>query len=128
MMKVISILAAACILFTTGYLLTGCGTTASTTQQIASQEKATALDIAKASYLDARYYYNEAQETFIRNVVSLPMEKRQSYSEALDEMGVYLDAWGVAISLGKYNNAEDKEKFLEAKNKLIDLGFHLLVD
>ena len=106
--------------------LSGCGTNQTATQQIMS-ETSDPHAIAKAVYLDARTWYNDAQQSLIDCQASLTIEKRRQFNAHLDEVGRALDLWGATLALNRDDGFE-KESFRKAKNRLIDAGFLLLTE
>lgn len=123
-MVVIVIMALTCMGGATLSGFTGCANNQTATQQIMS-ETSDPLAITRAVYLDARRWYNDAQQTFIDSRAALSDEKQRQYNDLLDDIGLALDVWGDSLALGKLYDL-DKEEFRKAKNKLIDAGFILL--
>ena len=84
------------------------------------------LIIAKASYADARIWYNEAQESFLRYAKDYSESDKIFYNELLDKMGEVLNRWGQALKL-KDLLTTNPEEFRTVRNDLIDAGFKLLI-
>ena len=80
-------------------LLIGCATNQSATRQISDQGGGV-YDIARASYLDARTWYNDAQEEFIRHLPMMDRTRIDEYNRMLDKSvrpwtaGVWRYPWG----------------------------------
>jgi len=102
----------------------GCAPNQTATGQIMSQT-ADPHAIARAVYLDARTWYNEAQQSFLDSQASLAIEQRRRFNALLDDAGRALDLWGATLALGR-DDTFDREAFRKAKNQLIDAGFVLL--
>jgi len=101
-----------------------CAPNQTATSQIMS-ETSDPHAIAKAVYLDARTWYNEAQQSFIDGQASLAIEQRRRFNALLDDAGRALDLWGATLALGRDDTFE-REAFRKGKNQLIDAGFVLL--
>jgi len=102
----------------------GCTPNQTATSQIMS-ETSDPHAIARAVYLDARTWYNEAQQSFLDGQASLAIEQRRRFNALLDDVGRALDLWGATLALGR-DDTFDREAFRKAKNQLIDAGFVLL--
>ncbi|WP_054030984.1 hypothetical protein [Desulfatitalea tepidiphila] len=102
----------------------GCAPNQTATSQIMS-ETSHPHAIAKAVYLDARTWYNQAQQGFIDSQASLAIDQRRRFNALLDDVGRALDLWGATLALSRVDTFE-REAFRKAKNQLIDAGFVLL--
>ena len=107
--------------------LFGCAGQQTATQQIAEQG-GSALQVSKAAYLDARTWYNDAQEQFIRYLPAMSPEQKFEYNGLLDKCGAALDAWRAALMLGQAGTGTGGEpgEFRRIRQEIIDAGLMAL--
>jgi hypothetical protein len=94
---------------------------------------ATTMD-AKLTYLTARNSYNAALENYINRVSAMPAgaEKDQiktDFNPVWKDGDAALDSWGdIVMGISTEDPTEATAKFLDAKNKLIELGLKYFGD
>ncbi len=100
-------------------------------QQIRDQG-GSALDVNRATYLQALSWYNDAQEDFIYQVQAFDPQARKAIGPKIveinglfSEMGGILDVWRDATTLADMDVADRDWRAL--RNRLIDAGLNFII-